>query len=326
MPDGESTPGTDRYRTELLRRTLLRAIAGTGGTLGALGAASGAPDVVPEGDSPGSGSVVPNDAADATMDPHARLVFRAVADAIVPRTPALGERRGSEHVPGALAVGVDELMAWGLNNFLRVNPTPAPATEVEARLPAAIATALDAAAVELLARGENEEQPEPRYAEALAEGDPTADEAVDVAAAGVFARLAPRDRFRALHLVETHQVDSDQLPVEFREFHADPSHLVAGLQAVVMFGHYSEWAGYENGTESPDQWRFTGDVLSWEQTDFPGPSDGYAVHRGYELQRFRENDWRDEVGTDDDGDPDDESPLPFEPPADPFGLASGGDA
>ena len=42
------------------------------------------------------------------VDPHTRVTFRAIVDAVIPETPGLAEELGPEHAPGGLAIGLDE--------------------------------------------------------------------------------------------------------------------------------------------------------------------------------------------------------------------------
>lgn len=239
--------------TRVFRRRLLRALAGASGLSAMPGGAAGQVD------------------RDATTDPHTLATFRAVVDAGVPRTPGLADL-GEEHVPGGLAVDLERLLVWGLNNFVRAN---AAGVEAETRLAEPVANSLDVAAAELLARGDNEQPPDATW----------------FPGGGPFAWLARRDRFRALGLLESDGVDAGALPEPIgRE--VSPASVVTGVMAVLTAGYYSEWSGYgETKLEDPGEREFTGEVQSWRQTDFPGPADGYAALRGYEVRRFRENEY-----------------------------------
>jgi hypothetical protein len=50
-------------------------------------------------------------------DSHTLDTYRAVVDAIVPRTPELGDELGEEHVPGGLAVELEEFIIYDFNHF-----------------------------------------------------------------------------------------------------------------------------------------------------------------------------------------------------------------
>jgi hypothetical protein len=50
------------------------------------------------------------------------------------------------------------------------------------------------------------------------------------------------------------------------------------LNVVTQFAYYS---GLTEGD----------DPLAWRQTGYPGPVDGNAAHRGYEVEAFEEDDY-----------------------------------
>lgn len=53
-------------------------------------------------------------------DPHTADTYRAIVDAIIPRTPALGDELGSEHVPGGLDVELEKFLIWDFNHFQEI--------------------------------------------------------------------------------------------------------------------------------------------------------------------------------------------------------------
>ncbi len=55
-------------------------------------------------------------AAGVSTDPHTRDTYRAVVDAILPRTPGLGD----EHVPGGLEVELEKFLIWDFNHFQEI--------------------------------------------------------------------------------------------------------------------------------------------------------------------------------------------------------------
>lgn len=292
-------------------------------------------------------------------DPHTRDTYRSLVDALVPRTPTLGEELGPEHVPGGLEVELERYLIWALNNSeeVRADATTATrASELEADLdeedlqgivdevlagrstsvrttfealglvdvdvafggldalvvsvdvsaeagPASIelrvettegsveresanypyapvlAVAFDVAALEFVARGRNEDAPE--FDERFPAG-------------GAFARLSAGDRLRCLQwMLDGGAEDAplSALPVVAEEL----GFVVTALQVLVMYGYYSEWAGYESPTTgSPNDWTLETPpeaVQSRRQTDYPGFRPGYDDHRGFELSTFRENDY-----------------------------------
>lgn len=247
--------------------------------LGLFGAASAAGIVrgrITEDAGPDESSRRPND---ATTEPHTLATYRALVTAFVPKTPSLAaEREDPAQEPGAGAIELSKFVVWGLNNF--VGRQAIRAVGGEGRLAEPVAAVLDVAASELLARNRNESDPDPtRYP-----------------AGGPFAALAPRDRFRAMRLIEDQDLDlpRSELPAPFDTGASAVSlnYLVAGLHAIAFGGYYSEWAGYgASGLKEPTEWAFTEDVPSWEQTDYPGPATGYAGYRYVLKNGFREGDY-----------------------------------
>lgn len=180
---------------------------------------------------------------------YARGTMAALADALVPETPELAER-GDEHVPGALATDLDARLVEAFDGFQEADgPVWALLGYDAVPLAVVVAVLLDVAAVELLLR---------RRAEAGLGGGREA------FAGGPFSRLSERDRLRALGLLEEDGVLAGIGLVNY---------LAQAVVSVALFGYYSDW----------------GDRQGWEQADYPGPADGYAVSMGYEVDAFEEN-------------------------------------
>lgn len=53
-------------------------------------------------------------------DPHTADTYRAIVDAIVPRTPELEDELGPEHVPGGLDVELEKFLVWDFNHFQEI--------------------------------------------------------------------------------------------------------------------------------------------------------------------------------------------------------------
>lgn len=148
-----------------------------------------------------------------------------------------------------------------------------------------LAVVFELVAIEFVARGGNEQQP------AVAREK--------FPAGGLFVRLAPRDRLRCLRSIidggMTDRLDDTidtLLPtVGVLKF------AVMGVFGMTTLGYYSEWPGYgETKTATPNERELQippGEVVSREQTGYPGPRPGYPAHRGFEVQAFRDNDWGD---------------------------------
>jgi hypothetical protein len=195
---------------------------------------------------------------------YTRGTFAALVDALIPETPEL-EARGPEHVPGGLAVGLEEAVIERVNGFVETRGIASLAGDAVPLAPA-VAMLLDTAAAELLLR---------RRAE---DGLQSPDEPF---AAGPFCRLSRKDRLRALRLLE----DEGIFAVLAERFDAaalgTAQFLASSLPILVESVYYSETTADEGEARS----------LGWRQAGYPGPADGYPVMLGYELDAFEENEY-----------------------------------
>lgn len=148
----------------------------------------------------------------------------------------------------------DGAAAAGVGEYLRGTFGPFAGT---------IARALDAAAVELLVRRRNRD----RLALRAVHRSP-------------FAALSPGDRLRAVRLLE----DEGSVPW-LGDRLGDRLNALGELRGL---GHVlnvvTQFAYYSGLTES-------GEPRAWRQTGYPGPADGNAAHRGYEVEAFEEDDY-----------------------------------
>jgi hypothetical protein len=196
---------------------------------------------------------------------YTRQNIRSLVDAVIPRTPELAESHGPEHVPGGLDVGIDDYVIESFNSYQEHHLGPL-STVLRAlgvrNYPYAVLVALllDVVAIELLVRGNNE------------------DSVALVSTAPPFRRLSRRDRLRAIELLETGALDTlatktdDRLPVV-----GTVRFLALGVNTFPLLGYYSEWPGDTVETNP-----------GWQQTDYPGPAEGYSEHMGYEIDEFDE--------------------------------------
>ncbi|UPM44744.1 hypothetical protein [Halocatena salina] len=218
--------------------------------------------------------------APSITDPHTRVTFRAVVDMVVPRTPAL-RSLGEEHVPGGLTANIDEYLIKFLNSFVSFG-LPRLGELGTLRLAEIIAVVLDLGATTLIALGENEKPPELSRALDLLDLGGLLSDPIEELSEGPFAKLSRQDRLRAIHVLDTVEFDTAELPEPLVEGDAGIiGQFVIGFTEV---GYYGEWQGYTDFTAPPDERGFRNDpsaVQSWRQTDFPGIADGYAVLRGY---------------------------------------------
>ena len=214
------------------------------------------------------------------VDPHTIVTFRAIADAVVPETPALADELGPDHVPGGLAVGLDEFAITFVDNGFQFG---LPYLGPKGNLPLAdpIAHVLDTAAARLLDKGDNESEPDVQRAlSLLGPDDPSPQDVSD--AVGPFAELSRRDRLRAIAILDEVEFEVSPTDDDLFEFDAGlVGQLVIGFMEMI---YYSEWAGYDDFTKPPSERVHSNDpadVQSWQQTGFPGFADGYAALRGY---------------------------------------------
>jgi hypothetical protein len=316
-------------------------------------------------------------------DPHTVDTYRAIVDAILPRTPQLEDELGAEHVPGGLSVELEKFLIWDFNHFHEirsetvtqsglvsgVGQTPQSRFEVDLDMRAvdsvldalpvdigldtlAIDTdvldehldfgatdryqvsfadlesvdegpvsfdrtvvsdgetyhrvvqnypyanvfpfAFDLAAADFLARGQNEDQPSPNE---------------QFAGGGTFVRLSRKDRLRCLWtIVDGGVIDRlDGLLSSFLPAVGLLKYVVMAANGLHGFGYYTEWSGYgETKTNTPSQREMQvdpGEAQSRTQTDYPGPSDGYAADWRHAVDGGFTDEWETEDDEDDGGPP-----------------------
>jgi hypothetical protein len=213
-------------------------------------------------------------------DVHTLVTYRAVVDAVVPETPELADDLGPEHVPGGLAVALDDFLVVYVNDLFQFG---LPHFGPQGNLPIAgpLAAVMDKAALALVARGEDESGLSVDRALALLGPDDPPPRRVRKRA-GAFAKLSRRDRLRALGLLDEFEIEV--APFEDTLFEVDAGvvgQLAVGFAEMI---YYSEWQGYDEFTQPPSSRVHPNDpaaVQSWRQTDFPGYANGYAALRGY---------------------------------------------
>lgn len=210
------------------------------------------------------------------------VTFRAVTDAVLPKTPALGDELGPEHVLGGLAIDLNDFLVTYIDNMFQFG---LPYFGAQGNLPLAspVAHILDAAALTLLARNENESKPSSDRVVSLLDSDDPAPTVIR-AADSTFAKLSRRDRLRAIGILDEFEIEIEMVPFENTLFEFDAGfvgQLVVGFTEMI---YYSEWQGYDEFTQPPSERVHPNDpsaVQSWRQTEYPGVADGYAALRGY---------------------------------------------
>lgn len=235
--------------------------------------------------------------ADAPHDPHTVATFDAIIDAVVPNTrddpvttDKVGEDLGDIHQYGGLDTGMTEMCIDILNDFMspEVALPKVANTGETAPLSEALAAILDVAASELVARGGNEDTPQPdRFGPA----------------GGPFASLSRTDRFRALYDVENraNQFGDAEAQVsratgtENGRYSRTGSFVVALAVVFPPIVYYSDMNGYDDFIDNaPSERDFdpaeynsapegTDTLLGWAQTGYPGITEGHDALLGYEL-------------------------------------------
>jgi len=214
------------------------------------------------------------------VDVHTAVTFRAIADAVLPETPALGAELGPEHVPGGVAIDLDEFVITYVDDGFQLG---LPHVGAHGNVPLAdpIAHALDVAALRLVDRGEHTSEPSGDRPVALLEPGEASPRAIRNAA-GTFSKLSRRDRLRAIGLLDEFEITISPVDDELFEFDAGlVGQLVVGFTEMI---YYSEWEGYDAFTRPPSERAHPNDpgaVQSWRQTGYPGFASGYAALRGY---------------------------------------------
>ena len=217
---------------------------------------------------------------ESDLDLYVEVTLRAVVDAVVPETPELADELGPEHVPGGLAVGMEEFLVTFVDDLFQFG-FPHVGTRGNLPLSAPLVEVLDAAADALVAHGDNEAEPDvDRVVALLGPGDPPARRVRGVA--GTFAKLSRRDRLRALGILDEFELRVAPFGHGLFEFDAGlVGQLIVGFAEMI---YYSEWAGYDDFSLPPSERTHPNDpaaVQGWRQTGYPGFADGYAALRGY---------------------------------------------
>lgn len=210
----------------------------------------------------------PAQAYAASVDVSTITTFRALAEALIPNTPALAVY-GAEQVPGAAELCIHEYMIWELDHALSVviglGPSIIPLSEPTAHL-------LNSGAVQFTQAQQAECVPNPQ-----------------IWHISPFASLAPIDRIRVLTMLEEVQIDLGDLPLPYTHNGGWITFMVSFLNRQMMFGNYSEWNAYgSTRLLTPIKRRLEYFPISWRQVKYPGVQPGYRVFMGYKLTIVRE--------------------------------------
>lgn len=249
--------------SELNRRSFMGASVGTAAGLGSIQAGSSAPAVLDD-DEPGL---------------YTQIAFRALVDAVIPETPALGEELGEEYVAGGLKIDLAEFMITYVNNMFSFD-LPLLSDDGNLQIARPFAKLLDTAALKLIALGDNEAGLDFDRVRDLFDDDEASTIKLYLLS-GPFSKLKRTDRLRAIALLDELELELSFGTTLFELDGGMVGQLVIGFTEAV---YYSEWQGYNDFFAPPSERDHPNDpaaVQGWRQTEFPGLSDGETALRGY---------------------------------------------
>lgn len=181
--------------------------------------------------------------------------FKALVNAIIPRSPDLAYEYGIVQYYGALDLQIDEYVILTLDSL---------------NVPLAMPTAemLNYAASQYISSVIGSVRTD--YSVFNTENN--------------FAALTPYHQLSIIEFLRQIQIDLNLLPVPFQN---NPALVVSTMNLLVnttMMGYYSEWAGYgSTRLNEPNQRKLEFYPISWKQVGYPGPSLGYHALRSYQF-------------------------------------------
>jgi hypothetical protein len=182
---------------------------------------------------------------------HTEKTFKALVDAIIPRTPKLAKEYGEVQYFGALDLYIYEYVILSLNNY-------------NVLLAKSIAKLVDAAAERLVLINQNKALR--NFSEFNEKNS--------------FIGLSVIEQFKALTLLKYFTIHFEKVSTLFQ----DNSEFIVSIDSILsrytIMGYYSEWSGYGNTRlNTPNQRILESYPLSWKQIGYPGPSIGYRALR-----------------------------------------------
>lgn len=195
-----------------------------------------------------------------------------------------------KRIPTELAINLDESIIKYVDHRPQLDSPdigphglglPGIASQGEIPLASIISHILDVAALKLLDRGENTAKPRiDRPLSLLKPGDVSPGQIKNEA--GMFSQLSRKDRLRAISVLDEFEIELILGEDKVFEFDAGlVGQLVVGFTEMI---YYSEWQGYDEFTQAPSKRVHLNDssaIQSWQQTGYPGITNGYAALRGY---------------------------------------------
>ncbi|WP_226528660.1 hypothetical protein [Metabacillus niabensis] len=194
---------------------------------------------------------------------YIKSTFQALVHAIIPPTPCLADPFGVVFLPGALEFKVYRYVIWILNHSISY---PVKLKINVQSMALSTAELLDLGAARLIVTCQNVS---PLNFRRFPHG-------------GLFSKLSPLDRLRALTLIDKLEINIDYVKPPYKNNPDLVRQMTAVLNQLTMFGFYSEWIGY--GTTSqcpPNQRRVEYFPPGWIQAKYPGPTYAYRDFRGF---------------------------------------------
>lgn len=189
---------------------------------------------------------------------YVEATFRALTDALLPNVTY---HDSSFHVEES-DLGVHNYMIYSLDHYVTIQKQLKQLT-----IPLSYPTALllDAAATQLVVRGELQPSTKPQFPNG-----------------GMFSHLSKLDRLKTLTALENIELDLYLLPAPFQNNAGLIKFITDALNRFALLGFYSEWSAY--GTTRlypPQERRLEYFPISWEEVGYPGVALGYRDFRGF---------------------------------------------
>ncbi|MCV9886196.1 gluconate 2-dehydrogenase subunit 3 family protein [Metabacillus halosaccharovorans] len=194
---------------------------------------------------------------------YIKSTFQALVQAIIPPTPCLTDTFGVVFHPGALEFKVYKYVILILNHSISY---PVKLKINVQSMALSTAELLDHGADQLINTCQNVY---PVNIMRFPHG-------------GLFSKLSPIDRLRALTLIDKLEINTNNLKPPYQNNPDLIRQMTAVLNQLTMFGFYSEWTGY--GTTSqcpPNQRRVEYFPPGWIMSKYPGPAYAYRDFRGF---------------------------------------------
>ncbi|MCS1351808.1 hypothetical protein [Mechercharimyces sp. CAU 1602] len=191
--------------------------------------------------------------------------YQAFAETVIPYTPSSEDRKWE--ASGAAAERIDEFLIWEMNRLFAIK-----VSERMVNVPLALPTAamLNMAAKYYIQDKNIQSRVNERIDRRL------------------FAELPPFNRMDCFYQLMNDQFPHVMFAWPFQQYKELVTLASETLFRLVFIGYYSEWSGYQTGAHHmPLELKLHQIPISWLQTGYPGPADGYRDLRGYLIPPTR---------------------------------------